>query len=468
MYACCRYKGCENISPSLAPSHQGRESSLALRERVRGFLIKNMKNTVKIIEVLRNRNFLKLWIGQIVSALGDRFHQMALLGLIMKKGGNVGEELSKITFWSVLPFFLFSLFSGVLSDRWSRKNILIGSDMARVLLVCAIPWIIRDSSYIAPAYPVIFVIGIFTCLFSPAKFSIIPNIVEDRHLLAGNSLISSSALLSVLAGTAIGCVVFDSIGFKPSMYFDAFTYLFSAGTIWKLTVKERERPVIKGITVVLSDIKEGMKYMYHDARLMILISFGAIFWLVGISFYVVLSDFAGKIWGFTSLTPLGLIFTLLGGGLLIGAIVVGKYGDWVKRNILYTGSIWIMALGIMAFALVQSYMAASGIIFFIGIAGGAFLAPINADIQKIVPDELRGRTFACKDIFVNAAMVTPVLLIGKLTTFISVRALMLYLGVGIFLIGILVAIKSIKLNIIEPQPKNPSLSPLRKGKRKGY
>ena len=468
MYACCRYKGCENISPSLAPSHQGRESSLALRERVRGFLIKNMKNTVKIIEVLRNRNFLKLWIGQIVSALGDRFHQMALLGLIMKKGGNVGEELSKITFWSVLPFFLFSLFSGVLSDRWSRKNILIGSDMARVLLVCAIPWIIRDSSYIAPAYPVIFVIGIFTCLFSPAKFSIIPNIVEDRHLLAGNSLISSSALLSVLAGTAIGCVVFDSIGFKPSMYFDAFTYLFSASTIWKLTVKEKERPEIKGVAVVLSDIKEGMKYMYHDTRLMILISFGAIFWLVGISFYVAISDFAGKIWGFTSLTPLGLIFTLLGSGLLVGAVMVGKYGDWVKRNILYTASIWIMACGIMAFALVESYMAASGIIFFIGIAGGAFLAPINADIQKIVPDELRGRTFACKDIFVNAAMVTPVLLIGKLTTFISVRALMLYLGVGIFLIGIFVALKSIKLNTIEPQPKNPSLSPIRKGKRKGY
>src|SRR3972149_126030 len=203
-----------------------------------------------------------------------------------------------------------------------------------------------------------------------------------------------------------------------------------------------------------------MKYIYHDARLIILILFGAIFWLVGISFYVAISDFAGKIWGFTSLTPLGLIFTLLGGGLLTGAVVVGKYGDWVKRNILYTGSLWVMALGIMAFSQVQSYATASSIIFFIGIAGGAFLVPINADIQKIVPDELRGRTFACKDIFVNAAMVTPVLLIAKLTNLISVRALMFYLGVGIFLIGILVALKSIKLNTIEPQPKNP----LRKGK----
>ena len=49
----------------------------------------------------------------------------------------------------------------------------------------------------------------------------------------------------------------------------------------------------------------------------------------------------------------------------------------------------------------------------------------------------------------NAAMVTPVLLIGKLTTFISVRELMLYLGVGIFLIGIFVALKSIKLNTLQ-------------------
>ena len=129
-----------------------------------------MGQAVKITEILRNKNFLKLWIGQIVSALGDRFHQMALLGLIIKKGGNVGEELSKITFWSILPFFLFSLFSGVLSDRWSRKRILIGSDIARVLLVCAIPWVICDPATITVAYPFIFVIGIFTCLFSPAKF----------------------------------------------------------------------------------------------------------------------------------------------------------------------------------------------------------------------------------------------------------------------------------------------------------
>lgn len=68
-----------------------------------------MERTVRITEVLRNHNFLKLWIGQIVSALGDRFHQMALLGLIMKKGGkcrgrvieNHLLERSSVLFYSV-------------------------------------------------------------------------------------------------------------------------------------------------------------------------------------------------------------------------------------------------------------------------------------------------------------------------------------------------------------------------------
>lgn len=412
-----------------------------------------MGQAIKITEILRNQNFLKLWIGQIVSALGDRFHQMALLGLIIKKGGNVGEELSKITFWSVFPFFLFSLFSGVLSDRWSRKSLLIGSDIARVLLVCAIPWVVCNTTSITAAYPFIFAIGIFTCLFSPAKFSIIPNLVENRQLLIANSLIASSALLSVLAGTAAGSIIFDSMGFKASMFLDALTYLFSAGTIWRLRAKEPDRSKIKskikGTADVFMDIKEGMKYIFHDVRLIILILFGAIFWFVGISFYVVISDFSGKVWGFTSITPLGLIFTMLGGGLLIGSLLTGKYGGRVKRNMLYTGSIWMLAFGIITFSSAQSYTAASCIIFFIGIAGGAFLVPINADIQEITPDELRGRSFACKDIFMNAAMVAPILLMGKLTTFIPIRKLMLYLGIGVFLVGILVAWKSTKLNTIQ-------------------
>lgn len=410
---------------------------------------KIMRYTVKITEVLRNHNFLKLWIGQIVSALGDRFHQIALLGLIIKKGENVGEALSKITFWSILPFFLFSLFSGVLSDRWSRKWILIGSDMARTLLVFAIPWIIYDVNQLAAVYPIIFAIGIFTCLFSPAKFSIIPNIVEERYLLAGNSLIASSALLSVLVGTSLGSMVFDFVGFRATMYIDAFTYFFSAAMIWMLTIKEKERVKIRHVTVVLSDIKQGMRYIYQDGRLMILISFGAIFWLVGISFYIVISDFTRKEWGFTSITPLGLLFTSLGGGLFIGSLLIGKYGNRMKRSILYPWSLWVLAFGIMAFPLVhRSYTVVFSITFFIGIAGGAFLAPINADIQRIVPDELRGRTFACKDIFVNAAMVAPILIMGKLTTFVPIKELVFYLGIGIFMTGIFVAWKSVKLNTL--------------------
>ena len=407
-----------------------------------------MKNTTKITEVLRNQNFFMLWTGQIISALGDRLHQMAIMGIILRNRGNVGEGLSRITFWSILPFFLFSLFSGALSDRWSRKGILIVSDLARAILVCAIPLVISNSNSLNAVYPFIFAIGIFTCLFSPAKFSIIPGIVNDDHLLAANSLVTTSALLSVLAGTVAGSVVFDKMGFSASMYIDAFTYLFSAGTIWMIRVKESEPLGIKQGATLFSDIKAGMKYIYHNGQLIILIGFGSIFWFVGISFYIMVSEFAGKIWGFTTLTPLGALFTLMGAGLLAGSILVGKYGNWVKRSVLYTGSMVIMALGVTAFSFICSYPEALGIVFLIGAAGGVFLSPINADIQRIVPDEFRGKTFACKDVFVNAATVSPILALGKLTTLVSVRSLLLCLGAGIFLAGIFVAWASARLDRI--------------------
>lgn len=407
-----------------------------------------MAHTTRITEVLRNQNFFMLWIGQIVSALGDRFHQMAIMGIILRSRGNVGEGLSKITFWSILPFFLFSLFSGALSDRWSRKGILIGSDMARAVLVCAIPWVISNSNSLNAVYPFVFAIGIFTCLFSPAKFSIIPGIVNDGHLLAANSLVTTSALLSVLAGTVAGSVIFDKMGFSVSLYIDAFTYLFSAGTIWMIRVGKGKPSGIKNGTTVFSDIKAGMKYIYHNAQLIILIGFGSLFWFVGISFYIMVSEFAVKIWGFTTLTPLGALFTSIGAGLLAGSILVGKYGDRVKRSILYTGSMIIMALGVTTFSFISSYSIAFGIIFLIGVAGGLFLSPINTDIQRIVPDEFRGKTFACKDVFVNAATVSPILALGKLTTLVSVRTLLLCLGGEVFLAGVFVAWTSARLNRI--------------------
>ena len=109
----------------------------------------------------------------------------------------------------------------------------------------------------------------------------------------------------------------------------------------------------------------------------------------------------------------------------------------------------MLACGIIVVAVVSSYTAASCTVFFVGIAGGAFLAPINADIQKITPDELRGRSFACKDIIMNATMIAPIPVIGKLTTFIAAREMMLSVGIGGLLAGIFVAWQSVKLNAIQ-------------------
>ena len=89
-------------------------------------------------KVLRNPEFLKLWVGQLVSYVGDRFSQMALLGLIIGSA-NTGHEMSQITFFSMLPAFLFGHIAGACVDRFSRRRVMIIADILRALLVFAIP-----------------------------------------------------------------------------------------------------------------------------------------------------------------------------------------------------------------------------------------------------------------------------------------------------------------------------------------
>src|SRR5215216_3398116 len=91
----------------------------------------------------RNRNYAALWAGQLVSVFGDRLHQIALLVLVGTLTSNDLRQIGLVFATIGLPSLLFGLFAGALADRWSRKSIMIASDLVRALLAMAIPWVAR-------------------------------------------------------------------------------------------------------------------------------------------------------------------------------------------------------------------------------------------------------------------------------------------------------------------------------------
>ncbi|HKZ02041.1 MAG TPA: MFS transporter, partial [Pyrinomonadaceae bacterium] len=150
---------------------------------------------VGYIELLRqNRAFRQLWLGQVVSQIGDWFNTIALYTIILNLTGS-GRDVGLLLVARFVPSFLFGPLSGVIADRFSRRSIMIISDLLRALVVLGFLFVRRaDQLWIIYALTVL-QLGLST-FFEPAKTAAIPSIVSDRELVPANAI--SSVTWSVM------------------------------------------------------------------------------------------------------------------------------------------------------------------------------------------------------------------------------------------------------------------------------
>ena len=123
-------------------------------------------------DVLTNRNFLFLWLGQLVSNFGDRLNQMALVALVYQRNPGSEIALAKLISFTIIPVFIIGPIAGVWVDRLNRKNVMIISDILRAALVLSIPLFIMANQML-PIYFVIFLTFSILCFFIPPKMVII-------------------------------------------------------------------------------------------------------------------------------------------------------------------------------------------------------------------------------------------------------------------------------------------------------
>src|SRR5215203_1070860 len=172
----------------------------------------NMANTqVGYIDLLRrNRSFRQLWLGQVVSQMGDWFNTIALYTIILKLTGS-GRDVGLLLVARFLPSFLFGPLSGVVADRFSRRTIMIVSDVLRAIVVLGFLFVRHaDQLWIVYALTVL-QLGLST-FFEPAKTAAVPSIVSDRELVAANAISSVTWSVMLTLGAAIGGLITGLLG----------------------------------------------------------------------------------------------------------------------------------------------------------------------------------------------------------------------------------------------------------------
>ncbi|HEU4711138.1 MAG TPA: MFS transporter [Pyrinomonadaceae bacterium] len=355
----------------------------------------------------RNQSFRRLWIGQVISELGNWFNFIAALGLVRNVSHAAPEVTTLILIFRLVPFTLFSPLAGAFVDRWSRRTVMIATDVLRVFVALGFLLVKRPED-LWIAYLCTALLAFFGAFFEAAKNAAVPNITGERDLLAGNALMFSSRFLLMSLGAALGGWTSSKIGYQWAFMINAVSFLLSAYSVWLVPDEEtRARPDAatghkqkRGLYgSYWSDIREGWSYIVtHGPVAAILIV--NIVWAVGGGAINLILDRLGAFVfqgerGLDADSAIGLLYFANGLGLFVGMMIarrVGAYFELKGRTIAYIGwSLFIQGFFVALMGVMPTLVWASLMLFISRVLLGAEFAVQETLLMRLVPDKLRGR-----------------------------------------------------------------------------
>ncbi|MDP2942530.1 MAG: MFS transporter [Candidatus Omnitrophota bacterium] len=399
---------------------------------------------VRFREVLRERNFFLLWLGQIISQFGDRLNQMALIAIVYYKKPDSPFELAKFFSFTVLPSFIVSPIAGAFIDRWDKKKTMITCDILRGLIVLVIPVAFLELTPSFPIYTAVFLIFAVSCFFLPARLAMIPDLVSKDKLLVANSLFTVTGMIGAIFWFVVGGILVEMLKVRGGLYLNSVIYFLSALAIVFIVKKkiQSEPPqnvgkpidlekIIK--TSLFQEIKDGFNYLRHhkEARF----AFNIIFILmagVGASYAVVIVFIQQAMGSVTK--DLGLLGFFLGGGFLVGSMLYGKFGHGLPKPKTIFGCLILAGVAMFFFTVLlkwtQSFVFASAAAAVLGIAVAPIGISTNTIIHEVTYENMRGRVFSSLGIVMNFAFLVFMLISSKLAERVD-RSWILY-SVSVF------------------------------------
>lgn len=153
---------------------------------------------VSYARLIRNRRYFPLWLGQLISNLGDTLHYIALVGWVYQRTGS-SLAVSGAVFFEVVPVILLAPVAGIIIDRFPRKTILVGADLARAVFVIALLF----TTQLWQIYAIIVLVTVAGTFFNPAVNATLPALLDADDLLAANSVSWSTGRLVQILGSAL-------------------------------------------------------------------------------------------------------------------------------------------------------------------------------------------------------------------------------------------------------------------------
>jgi predicted MFS family arabinose efflux permease len=383
--------------------------------------------------VLGNKDFLFLWLDQLMSQLADRFLLYVLLIIAYKTTrSNLGASLPMLAFG--FSAVVFGPSAGVFVDRWNKKLVMIISNILRGLLILAIiPVINQDLALIFILSFVIFSVSQF---FAPAESSSIPLLVEKRDLIAANSLFMMTLMIASIIGIGTAAPLTNFLGINAVLIISACLHLTSTLATLMISLKHRPKQVGTSFMHLLKDLLMGLEFIRRKAiiRYSLIKLFFATSVLASVCLLAV--SFSEKILKIGA-ANFGYLIFAAGTGMVIGGLFLGRFGHRLKKDRLAHIGFLFAGSSLLLLSNTQSVPVVLGSIFFLGMGNAFIVSPLQTILHERVPRSIRGRVFGVQNMFINAAFTFPVVIMGELADLVGLRIIIIALGIMVLLNGAL-------------------------------
>ncbi|MGH9944142.1 MAG: MFS transporter [Pyrinomonadaceae bacterium] len=389
------------------------------------------------VDLLReNRAFRLLWLGQVVSQLGDWFNTIAVYTLVLELTGS-GRAVGLVLVARFLPSVVCGPLAGVVADRFSRRRVMIVSDVLRAVVVLGFLFV-RRPEHVWLVYALTVLQLAASTFFEPAKSASIPSLVAPRDLLAANAISSVTWSAMLTLGAAAGGLVTGWLGVRAAFVIDSLTFIGSALLV--AAVRFPARAARQKIKLTLSralgvaDTLEGLRYVSRRPRVLALLLVKPA-WGLGGGVLALLAVFGEKIFplGGKAATGIGFLYAVRGIGTAAGPIATRRFAGETRMQMQRAIGISFLFGGLFyaAFGL-SSNLATAAAMLFIAHMGGSILW-LNATVllQASVEDDFRGRVFAAEMTLLTLTLALSNYATGELLDRFNYSPRAVTVGIGI-------------------------------------
>ncbi|HEX9987401.1 MAG TPA: MFS transporter [Chloroflexia bacterium] len=407
---------------------------------------------VTFFTILRNRNFRNLWLGQIISQMGDYFAFLAILVVVGSFSQDVSEttqQVSIVMIASTLPRLLFGVLAGVFVDRWDRRLTMLASDLIRPALTLAmIPAFMSKNLWLMCILA--FAMSAVGTFFNPAKGALIPKMMPTEHLTAANALSQTSMMAAFVLGPALSGAIFFLAGSGNewiAFVLDATSYVVSAFAIWMIRMpKEDTKPAPEttaegsALGRVGKEIVVGIKALAFN-RVMATLSVVFAITMLGVGALNVLwVSFLKTTFGYTDSGELGWRFAVIDiaffAGMVLASIAVGNFlSNRPPKEYIVWGLI-VFGVGMLPLGYLPDYWLVVGVMFVAGLAVAPIETGVTTLMQISVPNHQLGRVGGGMGTVSETASLGSMGMAGLLGAAIGIPFVFLLSGVICILAGI--------------------------------